>query len=191
MTGYIAYVDHPVALQLATGLIGSEVALTKSSQSTAGVNFKVIFSAAETRQQSTSTRLENLLPEVLVDALVQVVPHTSDLLDDVRDKLHAGHSDHLSPGASLMIRRAQLAPVPAGEPGVETVLAGEECEVALLRSGDFTMRAFINQAHAGSVARLYGKPLAVLGVLRYTPPYGDGGASAINLGLRVAALWLK
>lgn len=191
MTGYLAYVDHPLALQIATGLIGSEVGLSKSTQSTAGVNFKVIFSATEMAQHSTTTRLEHLLPEVLVDALVDAVPNTFDLLDDVRDRLHAGHSEHLMPGSSLHLRRAQLFAVPDDAEGVEKVLAGEECEVALLRSGDFEIRAFMNLAHAGAVSRLYSKPLEVLGVLRYTPSYGDGGASAVNLGLRVAALWLK
>lgn len=191
MSAYIAYIDHALALQLATGLIGSEVALSKSSQTTAGLNFKVIFSAAAGTQQSTTTRLEHLLPEVLIDAVRQVVPNQVDTLDDIRSRLQPGNADHLSPGSPLLLRRAQLRRLSDDATDIEPVLAGELCDVALLTSGDFQIRAYMNQSHAGALARSFDKPIEALGVLRYAPPYTDGGASAVNLGLRIVAVWLK
>lgn len=190
MGAYIAYVDRELANQVATGLIGSQVALTKQRGATSGVNFKVIFSATTSTQHSSTTSIENLLPEVLMDAIQEVVPDKVQSLDDARGRLLSGAADGFRPGDPLLLRNASLQALSDGSK-VRQNLAGEACAATELASGSFSMHAFVREAHEPAIHTLFGEPLEILGVLRYTQPYRTKGAAALNLGFRVVAIWLR
>lgn len=184
---FVAHVDQELAVQLATGLIGSEVSLSKQSATTAGLNFKVIFTGTQTDATSRTTKVENLLPEVLVEALRQETPVKAKSLDGVRERLLPGAADGCEPGTALLISECQLESL--GE--TEGVLMGEECRVALLKSGQFDMRAYFRPEHDLAVRAIFNQPLEALGILRYTSPYPASGAVALNLGFRLVAAWLR
>lgn len=190
MTSFVAFVDRPVAIQLATGLIGSEVSVARQETTTAGINFKVMFTGSHAAGTTSSTKVESLLPEVLVDALRRSVPARASTLDDIRSRLLPGSETVLAPGTAVLLERATLSPPPDSDQ-TELTLMGEQCSFALLRSGDFDMRCFYSPEHESGIRPLFGQPLEILGILRFTQPYPAAGAVALNLGLRVVAAWMR
>ena len=189
LTGYLAYVDQQLAYQMATGIIGSEVSLKKQRGTAAGINFKVIFTANSGIETSSTTKIEHLLPEVLMEALHEAVPNRATTLDSVRQRLLPGSNESFRPGTPLLLRNALIQDPPPHEEE-DLVLAGEKCELFTINSGSFSIRGFTNSSHASAVRQLIGAPAEVLGLLRYTPPYRVPGAVALNLGMRILGIWL-
>jgi hypothetical protein len=170
-------------------LIGSEVQLSQHVTSTVGLNFKVIVSRDTGTERATSTRIENLLPEVLVDAFKEEVPEHARTLDDVRSRLVAGAANGFRPGTPLLIHEATLGPLPGHAD--DEVLAGEMCAPGRIESGSYFLRSYFMAQHRDMMSQLAGQPVSILGVMRWTPSYEIPGASAANLAMRVASVWLR
>ena len=188
MAQVLVYVDHDLTCQVATGLIGSEVALRRQGSSRVGVNFKVLLEREVGEERATTTRIERLLPEVLVKAVHDALPAKARVLDDVRDRLVAGASDGFRPGTPLLVEQATLE-FPSN--GQSAVLAGEVCGKGRLLSGRYAMDVYLRDGHVAAVTDLQNQPVQVMGVLRWTPPYAIPGSTNINLALRLAAVWLE
>ncbi|HVB42936.1 MAG TPA: hypothetical protein VNF47_09560 [Streptosporangiaceae bacterium] len=186
---WLAYVDQQLAYQLATGIIGSEVSLTKQRGASVGINFKVIFAANTGTEKSATTKVEHLLPEVLMDALYEAVPNRAATLDSVRHRLLGGSNDSFRPGTPLLLHNAKIESHPPSSEE-DRVLAGESCELFTISSGTFSIRGFANPSHASSVKQLIGEPIQILGILRYAAPYRVPGAVALNLGMRILGIWI-
>ena len=187
MVQVLVYVDQDLACQIATGLIGSEVGLRRHTSSKVGVNFKVLLERDAGEERASSTRIESLLPEVLVEAVYEALPLKVPILDDIRDRLVAGAGNGFPPGTPLLVEQGTLEFAAGGNP---ILLAGENCEKARFQSGRYEMDAYLHDGHVAALRELSGEPLQVMGVLRWTPPYSIPGSTAINLGLRIAAIWL-
>lgn len=186
MTSYLAYFDRDLLLQVATGIVGSEVTLARQESATAGFNFKVIFTGTSGTQHSTKVSTDRLLPEQVADAVYRQVPDRAQSLEDVWPRLLPGNAKSLMPGTPLLLRRATL-----GTSTGAMTNAGEDCVLAPVSSGDYQIRALIRAEDAAVVDSLTGQPVEILGVLRYVTPYLTQGAASLNLGFRLVAAWLK
>ena len=190
MNEVLAYIDHPLVCQIATGLIGSEVELRQHKSSIVGLNFKVMVSRDTGQERATSTRIENLLPEVLVDAVQEQVTERARTLDDVSSRLVAGVVDGFRPGTPLLIQEARLRAADGREDD-DCLLAGELCAPSLIESGSYFLHSCFAAQHRETMHQLAGQPISILGVMRWTPSYEIPGASSVNLAMRVAAVWLR
>lgn len=188
----LAYVDGQLLIHVATGLIGSEIQMKRESSSTMGFNFKVLVSRAETEGHVSTTRVDMLLPELLADAVKDAVPHGNRVstLANIRERLVAGSTHGLKPGALLLVEQAKLEPSPEASPAGD-LLSGERCQMMHLRSGDFFLRAFVAHDHAMLLTHLSAQPIEALGVLKWTTPYEAPGSMYPNLGFRVCCAWLR
>src|SRR5687767_3903857 len=99
MQSVITFIDEPLVRQLATGLIGSEVRLTKKDTSVIGVNFKVLIRQDQGTEHSTATKTADLLPELLAQAIWEELKGKKvNSLREARPKFVAGMDGAFVPG---------------------------------------------------------------------------------------------
>jgi len=188
MTRVLTFVDVPLLRQLATGIIGSEVKLTERDSNTYGINFKVLLSRSVGDERTRTTKISELLPELLSDAVYDAIQTRLDSLESQRPRFIAGTPGAFVPGTPLLVNNCVI--VGDGK-NAATQLSGEACVSYRLKVGDFFIHSYIGQDAQRDVDSLVDQPLEALGVLRYTTPYTVSGAYNLNLGLRIAALWLR
>jgi hypothetical protein len=188
MPRVLTYVDAPVARQIATSLVGSEVQLSENKNATVGINFKVLLTHASGATRTTTTKVSDLLPEVVADAIYEATQHRLTDLADSRNKLIAGNAGAFSPGTPILLQNGIL--LSEGR-DMGAVLSEEECMGFRVGIGSFFVNAYCPRSAAPIVESLVNQPIEAMGVLRYTPPYSAGGALSLTLGLRVCAIWLR
>lgn len=188
MTKVLVYVDSLLARQVASGVIGSEVSLTEKDSRTAGINFKVLLSRSSGEERSTTTKVSELLPEVVAEAIHEAVNSRIDSLDNARERLIAGSMNAFRPGNPVIVGNAFLSM----EGHIANAqLSGESCSLYRLKIGDFFIQSYFPIEAISVCASLMSQPVEILGLLRYTPSYSVPGAMSLNLGLRVCAVWLR
>ncbi len=187
MPNVLTYVDEPLARQIATGLIGSEVSLSERRGSKIGINFNIIVSGDRSAERATTTRLSDLLPEVVAGAIYDAVAAKIESLATARSRLVAGGTDAFPPGTPIVLLNAQLS----GDGKCLALLSGEECIQYRLRINEFYLHAYCPKSAEIIFDSLVSQPVEVAGLLRYTPPYTVPGALSLSLGLRVCAVWLR
>lgn len=187
MSSVLTYVDEVLARQIATGLIGSEVRLTTREGSAVGINFKVLVRKDRGTEQSSATRVADLLPEVVADAIKESVNVRVESLHESREKFVAGTGAALQPGTPVAITNVRLD----SEGKVDAMLSGEACVQYRLRANEIFLHAFVAKSSESVLDSLVGQPIEVIGILRYTPAYSIPGAIALSLGLRLCAVWLR
>lgn len=188
MSSVLTYVDEVLARQIATGLIGSEVRLTHREGSSLGINFKVLVRQDRGTEQSSATRVADLLPELVAEAIKDEVKFRIDSLTDNRERFVAGTSNAFQPGTPVAITNVRLDGV--GKEA-EAMLSGEACIRYRLRANEVFLHAFATKVSEPVLDSLVGQPIEVIGILRYTPAYSVPGAIAPSLGLRLCAIWLR
>ncbi|MEF8723423.1 MAG: hypothetical protein V5B30_12735 [Candidatus Accumulibacter delftensis] len=187
MSNVLTYVDADLARQIATGLIGSEVRLAAREGTAFGINFKVLVRRDRGVEQSTTTKVSDLLPEVVADAVNEAVLERITSLQNDRERFIAGGTRAFRPGTPVAISNAQF--ILDGKLG-KSVLGGEPCVQYRFQVGQFYLHAYCPMAAEKVFDSLVGQPVEVVGILRYTPAYTVPGALALSLGLRVCAVWL-
>ncbi|MCD4655547.1 hypothetical protein K8T06_16625 [bacterium] len=190
MSGVLVYYDHELCVQLATSLIGSEVSLTHKAGDRFGFNFKVLVERERSSSISTTTNVQSILPEVLIEAIYDAVPHKLDSLKQDKNRFVASTTTAFSPGTIIILNSIKLIHQPS-ESGKQIFLSGEKCDSFRIKDDDYFLQAFVQQGHGSLVTEHYNQPMDVLGVLRWRSPYSVPGCTAFNLGLRVGALWLR
>ena len=188
MSHVLTYVDEPLARQLATSLIGSEVQLSETSGATAGINFKVLLTRNHGVSKATTTRTIDLLPELVAEAIYEGVAERIPDLQSARSKLIAGGDKAYRPGTPVILTHAVLG---ADNIIESTSLGGEECVQYRARIGEFYVHAFSSKLAHPLLRSLLDQPVEVAGILRYTAPYPIPGALSLSLGLRICAVWLR
>lgn len=188
--GVLVYVDQELSLQMAAGVMGSEVQVATSQSDTAGINFKVVFSSRSGVETSVTTKVADLLPEALARGVRAKVNTKIDSLELVRSRMLTGTADSFQPGAAVEIRDVILRGS-VDQPGESALAGGEVCAAARIESAPYFCKAFLKAEHGSLVDEIADQPIDVLGVLRWTRAYEVPGGVAQNLGLRVAAVWLR
>jgi hypothetical protein len=188
MPNVLTFVDDTLARQIATGLIGSEVRLTTREGTARGINFKVLIQRDRSTEQSKTTRIAELLPETVAEAIREVVEDRIDNLEASRERLIAGSKGAFRPGSTVLVGNAQIS--------LETkqshcVLSGEDCVQYRLQQNGFYLHAYCSKNAEPIFDSFSGQPVEVVGILRYTPAYAVPGALSLSLGLRVCAVWLR
>jgi len=188
MSLVLVYTDEPLVRQIATGLIGSEVQIGEGQSSQSGINFKVLLTRTKSAHHNTTTKIADLLPEMISEAIHNAISEKIIDLNDARIKLVAGGPAAFAPGTPVLITNCQLS----GESIVtDAVLGTEECASYCLRINEFYLRAYIPKKAQGFFMNFLNQPVEVAGILRYTPPYNVPGALSLSLGLRICSLWLR
>jgi len=188
MARVLAYVDAPLTRQMATGLIGSEVKLTEREGKTAGINFKILLTRSTEDERSTTTKISDLLPEVVADAVYESTINRIDNLEIAREKLIAGSANAFKPGVPIVITNASISTDGKDQ---NALLSGEGCILYRLRIGEFFVHAYCGKDAENEFDSFASQPVEVLGLLRYTPSYPVPGAMHLSLGVRVCAVWLR
>lgn len=188
MPSVLTYVDELLARQIATGLIGSEVQLSKRSGSTVGINFKVLLQRNQGVETATTTRISDLLPELVAEALNEAIRERVNDLGIARSRLVAGSPGAYAPGTPVVVSNARLS-IREKEP--KSVLAGEDCVRYRLIVNEYFVHAFGPHNAETLLDGMADQPIDVAGILRYTPAYPVPGAVSLNLGLRICAIWLR
>ena len=188
MQSVVTFVDEGLARQIATGLIGSEVRLTRRDTSSIGVNFKVLVRQDHGTEQSKATRTTDLLPEQIAHAIWEELKERAiDNLSDARQRLVAGVDGAFVPGTPILVTNVQFSSAGKASPAA---LSGEQCIRYQLEGGGGMLHAYTAVSSESVIDSLVGQPVAVAGVLRYTPAYGVPGPLSLSLALRICAVWL-
>lgn len=188
MQSALTYVDAGMARQIATGLIGSEVRLSEQRNAAVGINFKVVLTNGAAATRSTTTKISDLLPELLANAIYETVTHRIDNLENTRNRFIAGNSDAYVAGTPVLLRNAMLH---VDDMDVTAVLSEEACARFRVSIGSFWLRAYAPLGAAEVIRALGESPIETAGVLRFTAPYAAGGALPLTLALRICAIWLR
>jgi hypothetical protein len=188
MAKVLVYVDPLLTRQVASGVIGSEVSLTQKDSRTAGINFKVLLSRSSGEERSTTTKVSELLPEVVAEAVYEAVDSRIDSLENARERLIAGSANAFKPGSPVIVGNASLS---AEGHLASSQLSGEACALYRLKIGEFFVHCYFPVDAKATCDSLVTQPIEILGLLRYTPSYSVPGAMSLNLGLRVCAVWLR
>lgn len=188
MAGVLAYVDAPLVRQVATGVIGSEVKLTERNGTTTGINFKILLSRNTGKEQSVTTKISEVLPEVAAEAVREETKCKIDNLEGARELLVAGGRNSFKPGMPIIVTNAIFSSDGKSSP---VQLSGEPCAQYRLKIGDFFLHAYCSVGSEGEIDGFISQPVEVLGLLRYTAAYPVPGAMSLNLGLRICAIWLR
>ena len=183
----LLYVDKELCVQLVTGMLGSEIHVSKQDSTAHGINFKVMLNRTSSTEKSVTTRIENLLPELVAQAAREATPTKITSLSEARAQLMAGANGAIPTGTPALITDVNFEEADH-LPGL---FGGEHCVPARISGQGSHVRAFLNERDGSLLEQVSGQPVDVLGVLRYTPPYAVPGGIAISLGLRVCAVWLR
>jgi len=160
--------------------------VVKTESTKAGISFSVIFNHESARAHGSDVRIADLMPEQLANATLKVTPETYTSVDSLYPHLLPGDSSRLEPGSPVAIQDAKLT-----IEGSVLRAAGEECAVAQIRGIKFRLRGLIPEQDLPTIQELVDQPISLLGALRYVPPYRLSGANALNVAVRVAAIWLQ
>lgn len=184
----LVYVDPNLAVQVATSLIGSKVAISDETTKSTGVNFRIVMSNESRKGTTRETNVRDLLPEHLVDHIIVKIPDRFDSLRKIGGKLSAGHEGSYYPGNTIAVEG--VLELPSQPSGIGQIW-GETCLSSTLNSDNLTLPVYFPADSIHDIEEWKSQPIEVLGVLKWCRPYSPGGGAAWNLAMRAVALWLR
>lgn len=198
----LIYVDRALAIAIAAKLVGVLRTRSAGSKTTAGVNWLVSAQVEDSAGTSEQADIREMLPEDLMHYIYPQIGERYDKLDSVLTKLATGTKDSLIPGDVVSISGKlhfpQLASIGSYSPfqDIDVDLPsvqfhGEACLVAELKDESYILPVFLSEVAKYQVSFCHDQPVEITGIVRWTPPYSPGGAHALNLALRGAAVWLR
>jgi hypothetical protein len=202
--GVLVYVDKPMAVAIAAKLIGVLRTATHNTKNAVSLNWLVGASTEAGDSNSDQTDLREMLPEVLMYMLYQKIPSRGLSLEETVSKFVLGATGSLIPGDVVSTKGKMEFPglekVPEFSPEMDSRVElplkarffhGEACVLAFLTDGAYRLPVYVPETSKYQLAFCHEQPVEVTGVVRWVPPYSPGGARALGLALRCAAVWLR
>lgn len=195
----LVYVDRPLAIAIASKLVGVLSGESEGRQAKVGFNWLVSTEAVSERASSRQQDIRELLPEDLVYAFYDLISPRGTSLTEAIDLFATPTS---LPGRVLSVEgRLHLAnlrlrrPEPTIEPATDVeipsvVFHGQSCVFGELQTDRHSIPVYFPEQAKFQIGFCDDQPVEITGVLRWVPPYSPQGGRSCNLALQCAALWL-
>lgn len=198
----LVYVDQPLAVALAAKLVGILTTHTDGQHSRAGINWLISAGVETTQTGSYQNDVREMLPEDLIYYLFPKISERYESVSTSLDKLATTSSESLVPGDVISIcgslnfphmnEDINFSPLENIELDLPSVsFHGERCIVAQLSDSQYKIPVYFPDISKYQVIFCQNQPVEVTGIVRWVPPYSPSGARALNIAIRVAALWLR
>ena len=197
----LVFVDHPLAIAMASKLVGVLQSRTEGRQAGATFNFLIGGSASSQKGSSVQQDIRELLPEDLMYMLYEHIEVKAGTVADVVDELHAPTG--FLPGKPVSVQGRLEFPELVAAAGTPSPFAsadvqlpthtfhGQKCIVGSLESGGFNVPVFFPESSKFQVAFCDGYAVEVTAILRWVPGYAPSGGRTANLAMQCAGLWIQ
>lgn len=204
MSRTLVYVNKEKVVGVAVPFIGSEVKMVKQISASGGFNWLLQGEVSELRQEGMTTQIHDLLPETIVNKLLECFPKELmfDNVDSCTRALKAweqedniGKAIFVSgilqiPDLSISDQYDPLSPPDLSS--VKTVLYnGESCVIGELVGDGVSLPIYINKDAISMVGYCNNKNVDVIGILGFSPWYNAGKDRTINCILNGIVIWVK
>lgn len=205
MSKSLVYVDKDRIIGVAVPFIGSEFHITKQTEASGGFSWLLQGEVSKTRQEGIYTRIQDLLPQTIVNKLIEQFPKelTFTDVDECTKKLKEWENED-NIGKSIIVKGifsvtgittpALYDPFnPQDFSSIKTVsYNGEECIIGQLSGDGVRLPVYMskNSLNQG-VAYCNNQYVEILGVLGFSPWYDVGKNRTINTVLSGIALWVN
>ncbi|HFD31348.1 MAG TPA: hypothetical protein ENJ28_01350 [Gammaproteobacteria bacterium] len=206
----LIYVDKELTTAIAANLIGTEVQKTKGT--TRGIKLGgailglMILEENDSNEESFTIvkNMKEYLPEDVIRAIYPTIP-AERMFNNVHSAvkyLATKGNGNLMPGDTISIEGILTFPYMEDKEEFDPFMPEDiqpktfqfhtdTCFAGILNGEGYQLPVYfpessINQVHCG-----HDNPVEIVGIVRWSPSYTPKGGNALNLALRVAAVWFQ
>jgi hypothetical protein len=194
----LIYVEKKLIVPIGAKLIGSSLTAGKATTGTSGFNWFLAASVQISSERGVETRIAELFPEDVFHYVYGKIQNSQLTVRKLCEDATSGSlksADVVSVVGELRIPGVNIAAYnPFSPPDIKLPATyrvyGEQCMIAEVHADAYVLPVFFLADAKETVCYANGKPVEVVGVLKWSPSY-DVGGFAVNQILLGAALLLR
>ena len=184
MENTIVYVDSKLILPAAAKLVGSATISSNSKSKKGGFNWFANLNLDYTQNSSIETRTADLFPEDVLIAVYREIEHRGITIKEMANRIQSNKiktSDVIGVNGVLKIghKFPKMEFDPFDPPDIKLEkrynIGGHTCFLTELIDEGFRIPLFFQEDALEVACYCHSKPIEVIGVVRWSPPYEIGG----------------